>query len=285
MYYDSHTHLNSPELFPKYEELLANFIKIWWKKLVNVWVDKERTQRALEIQKNYPEYCLSTVWFHPSEVIFKRKWNKFLFWKETLFWDEFLQAIENYIRELVENKLVIAIWECWLDYHYTEKDGGKLSKDSIEKQKELFILQCKLAQEYDIPLVIHSRDAFEDSVEILKDFKELKIYFHCWGYWPEEIKIIVDLFPNLRVGFDWNITYKKADDLRDSIKLLPFEKILLETDAPYLTPQIIRKEQNQPANIKYIYEYVSNLLNIPELELQKIIEENFYNYYFWELRT
>ena len=282
MYYDSHTHLNSPELFPKYEELLSNFIKSWCKKLINVGVDKERTERALEIQKNYPNYCLTTVGFHPSEVIFKKRKDKFLFDNTTLNWIDFLTAIEEYIRKLIENKLVAAIWECGLDYHYTEKNWQNLSKDTTEKQKELFLLQCKLAEEYNLPLVIHSRDAFEDTIQILKDFSNLKIYFHCWGYQAEQIKIILDLFPNLWVGFDWNITYKKADNLRESIKILPYDKILLETDAPYLTPQIVRKEKNQPANVKYIYEYVSNLLNIPELELQKIIEENFYSY-FWEL--
>lgn len=279
MYYDSHTHLNSPELFKNYEKLLENFIAIWWKKLVNVWVDYQRTERALIIQKNYPEYCLSTVGFHPSEIIFKRKNNKYLFNNTYFERQEFLNAIEKYIIDLIDNNLVVAIGECWLDYHYTEENWEKLSEETIQKQKELFILQCKLAQKFEIPLVIHSRDAFQDTVKILKDYKELKIYFHCWGYSDKEIKIVLDLFPELWIGFDGNITYKKADDLRNSIKSLPFDKILLETDAPYLTPQIVRKEKNQPANIKYIYEYVANLLNIDEKELQKIIEENFNKYY------
>ena len=279
MYYDSHTHLNSPELFPKYEELLEKFLWIWGKKLVNVWVDKERTERALIIQKSYPQYCLSTVGFHPSEVIFKKKQGKYNFDNQLLTWDDFLEAVEKYISQLIDNKLVVAIWECGLDYHYTEKNGNKLSEETIQKQKELFILQCKLAQQYSIPLVIHSRDAFEDTIEILKDFVELKIYFHCWWYSEEEIKISLDLFPNLWVWFDGNITYKKADNLRQSIKVLPFDKILLETDAPYLTPQILRWKLNQPANVKYVYEYVSNLLNLPEEDLQEIIEENFINFY------
>ena len=289
MLYDAHTHLNSPELFPKYEKLLENFLKVGWRLLVNVWVDYERTQRALQISKNYPQYCLSTVGFHPSEPIFKKKrseevkevWKeKFKFKKDLwLSWKEYLEEVEKYIRQLIESQEVVAIWECGLDYHYTEKNGSTLSKDTIQKQKELFLLQCKLAQEYNFPLIVHSRDAFEDTIEILKDFKDLKIYFHCWWYSPKEIQIVRDIFPNLWVGFDGNITYKKADALRQSAQALPLQNILLETDAPYLTPQIIRKEQNQPANVKYVYEYVANLKNIDLLELELAVENNFFKFY------
>ena len=320
MLYDAHTHLNSPELFPKYETLLKNFLNQGWNMLVNVWVDYDRTQRGLIIAKNYPDNCLATVWFHPSETIFKKhvgyqdnwsdnsRWyqddnklnnhishnlklnsNKQIFeltnekYQRTeniyLTWKEYLEEVEKYIRELIETQQVVAIWECGLDYHYTDKNSDKLSPETIQKQKELFILQCKLAQEYEIWLVIHSRDAFEDTIEILKDFYNLKIYFHCWGYSPKEVVIAKDLFPNLRIGFDGNITYKKADNLRESAKILELDKILLETDAPYLSPQNLRWQLNQPANVKYVYEYVAQLKNIDFKDLEQAIEENFFNFY------
>ncbi len=280
MLYDAHTHLNSPELFPKYEELLENFLKVNWKILVNVWVDYERTQRALEIAKKYPAYCLATAGFHPSEVIFKEKNWKFLFNMEYLNWTDYLTEVEKYISNLIETQQIVAIWECGLDYHYTEKNKEPLTETTKEKQKELFILQCEIAKKYDFPLIIHSRDAFKDTIEILKNFNNLKIYFHCWWYWPEEIKQAIELFPNLKVWFDWNITYKKADNLRQSAITCPLDKILLETDAPYLTPQIIRKEQNQPANVKYVYEFVAQLKNLSLIELELAIEENFFNFYW-----
>jgi len=86
-----------------------------------------------------------------------------------------------------------------LDYHYKEKDNSNLSSDTINKQKELFNLQCKIAEKYDLPLVIHSRDAFYDTVEVLKNFKNLKIYFHCWGYSLKEIEVAKSEFPSLWV--------------------------------------------------------------------------------------
>lgn len=279
--YDSHTHLNSPQLFKKYEKLIDNFIKIWWKKLVNVWVDYPRTERALKIEENYPKICLSTWWFHPTEPIFKYKKWKYKFSNDkTVSWEEYLKLSKDYLENLILNKKIIAIWECWMDFHYFDNLQDWQNKEEvIKQQEELLTMQCDLAKKYNLPLVIHSRDAFEESIKILEKYKKLKIYFHCWGYWPEEIKIIQNKFEKIWIWFDGNITYKKADDLRNSIKESKLENILLETDAPYLTPQIIRKEENQPANVKYIYEYVSNLLNIEISKLEKIIEENFFRFY------
>lgn len=261
MLYDSHTHLNSPELFPNYETYLKEFIQEWWKQLVNVWVDKNRTQRALQIQEKYPQICLSTVWFHPSEAVFNKdfKENK----------DKYLEEAKNYIEKLIKENKVVAIWECWLDYHY------KVNEEIIQNQKELFILQCELAKKYNYPLVIHSRDAFKDTIETLKNYKKLKIYFHCWWYTEKEIKIVEDMFENLWIWFDGNITYKKADNLRKSAQIISFDKLLIETDAPYLTPQIVRKYMNKPSFIKYTYEYIANLRNISLKELKKQIEKNF----------
>ena len=168
-----------------------------------------------------------------------------------------------------------------MDYHYFEylKDGQ--TENEVKKQQEqLLTLQLDLARKYNLPVVIHSRDAFEDSVKILENYKDLKIYFHCWGYGPNEIEKVKNIFPNLWIGFDGNITYKKAQELRDSIKKCDLNNILLETDAPYLTPQIIRKEKNQPANVRYIYDFVSELLGINLEKLKQEIKSNFENFYF-----
>jgi len=265
MFYDAHTHLNSPELFEDFEIYIKEFIKIWWEKIVNVWIDKIRTEKALKIQEKYPNICYSTIWFHPSEAVFNKefKQNK----------EKYLKYTENYIEKIIKEKKVIAIWECWLDYHY------KVDENIIENQKKLFILQCELAKKYNYPIVVHSRDAFKDSIDILKKYNNLRIYFHCWWYDVKEIEILEDIFPNLWIGFDWNITYKKADNIRNSLKITKKEHILLETDAPYLTPQTLRKHQNKPSYIVYIYEFISNLLWIEQKDLEKQIKQNFNNFF------
>ena len=282
MYLDSHTHLNSPQLFKDYKIYIENFIKIWWKKLVNVWVDFPRTERALKIEENYPEICLSTWWFHPTEPIFKYvENNKYKFTESKLVsWKEYLDLTEKYLTNLAENKKIVAIWECGIDYHYFNNlKDGQTKEEVVKQQEELFILQLNIAKKYNLPVVIHSRDAYYKTAQILENYKDLKIYFHCWWYTEKEVLHAQNNFPNLWIWYDGNITYKKAEDLRNSIKATDKDKILLETDAPYLTPQIVRNKMNQPANVKYIYEYVANLLNIEEKILKKQIENNFISYF------
>ncbi len=261
MLYDSHTHLNSPELFKDYKNYIEEFIKIWGKKLINVWVDKERTKRALKIQREYPNICYTSVWFHPSEAVFNEelKNNK----------ENYLKNAKEYIKELIQKGQIVAIWECGLDYHYEVDEQIK------ENQKELFILQCDLAREYNYPIIIHSRDAFDDSFKILKKYKDLKINFHCWGYDEEQVDIVQQEFPNLYIGFDGNITYKKADNLRRSVKATNIDKLLLETDAPYLSPQVVRKYMNKPSHIEHTYNYVCELRWIERKELEQKLENNF----------
>ncbi len=149
---------------------------------------------------------------------------------------------------------VVAIGECGIDLHYPN------GLETLEIQKKLFIEHCKLARETGLPLVVHSRDAFDQTFEVLKDYTDLIIYFHCWGYGPQEFEILNSKFEKLFVGFCGNVTYKKVEKLRETLKLVPLTQLLLETDAPYLTPQVIRGETNHPANVKYIYEFVSGFL-------------------------
>ncbi|NOZ44886.1 MAG: TatD family deoxyribonuclease, partial [bacterium] len=132
---------------------------------------------------------------------------------------------------------------------------------------------------YKLPLVIHSRDAFEETMEVLISYTDLEIYFHCWGYDEAEIIKIQESFPKLWIGFCGNISYKNAESLRRSLKQLDLKHLVLETDSPYLSPQVVRGERNQPANIRYIYSFVSKELGIAEDELAKRVNKNFLDLY------
>jgi len=145
--------------------------------------------------------------------------------------EELIHALKE--QYLSHKSLVYAIGECGTDAHY---DGGQ----TIAFQQKVFDFQCKLARKYQLPIVVHSRDDFEGSLEVLKNYPDLKIYFHCWGYGPREIEILQKLFPKLRIGFCGNVSYKKAENLRESLAVVQSSSLLLETDAPYLSPQIVR---------------------------------------------
>jgi TatD DNase family protein len=262
--YDSHTHLNQWDLYPQWKELVSEFINLWGKWLVNAWA-YDYNKRGLTITKEsktlFPNCRIKcSLWAHPCDI------------EETT---KSIDEIINEIRELYKSNTsdVVAIGECWIDLHFWAQ------WEMIERQKELFDKQCQLAKEFWIPIMIHSRDWFQETFDILKNYTDLTVYIHCWWYDEPEIKILLDTFPNLFIGFCWNTTYPKAENLRRSAKLIPIEKLLIETDAPYLSPQWHRWEKNSPARVKLIWEFIAQLRWISEEQLRKIVEKNFYTLY------
>lgn len=256
MYVDAHTHLNDPKLFFDYPKYLAEFQDIWWQALINIWVNDERNNKAIQIAKNAPAdlRVKVTIWYHPYDAGF----------------EEIPDDMETLRQTYLQNKeYVVWIWEWGIDIHHPQL------KEKLSMQKQIFAMQADIAQEFNLPLVVHSRDDFQTTIDILNNYKNLKIYFHCRGYWPDEIQKVLAMFPNVRVGFAGNLTYPKAQVLRESLLALPMQQILLETDAPYLSPQIKRWQTNTPANVAHIYDFVANLLNIDLIKLQNQIKQNF----------
>ncbi len=168
---------------------------------------------------------------------------------------------------------VVAIGECGIDLHYVN------TPENLTLQKDLFQQQLDLARALELPVVIHSRDAFDETLEILKEYPDLKIYFHCWGYSPEKIKKLFTVFPKLWIGFTGNVSYPKAQEIRDSLAVVPRERLLMETDAPYLSPQKVRGKTNQPVYIQYVYQFIAEQLMISEKQLAQQIEKNFRAFY------
>jgi len=171
-----------------------------------------------------------------------------------------------------ENKqYIVAIGECGIDTYYPG------SENSLSLQKRLFTLQCNLAKELDLPLMVHIRKDFDSAFEILQNYRNMTVYIHCRGFGSEEIKRLKDLkIKKLFIGFCGNVTYKNAQNLRDALAMVPLDQLFLETDAPWLSPQIVRGTTNTPVNVKYIYEFVSEYLHISPDVLEKQIEENFH---------
>jgi len=275
MYYDAHTHLNSPELFSDAEKYIQNFVDIWWKGMVIVWASEEYNSNAvalIESRKSKVEsqlYFKITLWLHPEVLVEGRKVIKSS--------SHQVESLKSLI--LANKKYVVAVGECGIDLYFPWPE------QTLDAQKELFVMQCDLAQELNLPLVIHSRSAFDQTLDVLKNYKNQIIYFHCRWYGPEQIKILQLLFPKLFIWFCGNVTYKKADELRESLKLVWQDQLLLETDAPYLSPQIVRWTQNEPANVRYIYDYVAEFLWKEKNTLEEQIEKNFKNLFDFYTHT
>ena len=173
-----------------------------------------------------------------------------------------LKTLEKHLN----NPKIVGIGEIGLDYHYT--------KENKEKQKELFIKQIKLANKYNKTIVIHSRDAIEDTYNIIKDHKNenIKCDLHCYSGSLEMAKKFIKI--NTKFGIGGVLTFKNEKKLKEIVKELDLENIVLETDSPYLTPEPFRGHKNEPQNIKYVAKKISELKNIDINEVFKSTTDN-----------
>jgi TatD DNase family protein len=259
MIIDTHTHLNTNQLFWDYKKYLEDFGKIWWKILVNAWANNEYNKKWIQIAKesitNFPEITVKTaIWRHPCDIPHNES--------------DFLPLLNELEILYKKNKdYIVAIWECGIDRHFPENP-------TVEVQQNALKLQAELARKLNLPLMIHSRDGFYETIEILKNFSDLKIYFHAWWYWKNELEECEKTFPNLRIGCTNVIEYPSAEKIRESLHSIKTAKILTETDAPFLPPQTMRGQQNEPAYVTYVYEKLCEILWIKQENLEKIVEEN-----------
>lgn len=243
MYIDTHTHLSKKD-YDDIETVIKDAKDKDVQYLIISGCDKEGIKESVEIATSHDNIYLS-LGYHPSET------NKTT--------EKDLEELEEIIKN---NKKVIALGEIGLDYHW--------EKDNKEEQKELFKKQIDLAKKYDLPLVIHSRDAFQDTYDILKE-ANYKGVIHCFSGNSENAKMYLSI--GFYLGIGGVITFKNTN-LKETIKEIPVDKILLETDAPYLAPTPYRGEKNESKYIPIIAEEIGNLLNKTKEEIGEITTRN-----------
>lgn len=259
MIIDAHTHLNTNQLFLDYKKYLEDFGKIWWKILVNAWANNEYNKKWIQIAKesitNFPEITVKTaIWRHPCDIPHNES--------------DFFPLLNELERLYAANKdHIVAIGECGIDLHFPENPTVKVQQNALK-------LQAEFARKLNLPLMIHSRDGFYETMEVLKDFSDLKIYFHARWYWKDELEKCEKTFPNLRIGCTNVIEYPSAEKIREAVKNVRTVKILTETDAPFLPPQTMRGQQNEPAYVTYVYEKLCEIMEIDQEKLEKIVEGN-----------
>ena len=206
-------------------------------------------EEGLKIINKYQDIYL-TIGLHPDEI---NDYNK-----DTI----------SYLEKLIkENDNIIGIGEIGLDYYH--------NKENKEEQKKLFISHLELAKKLDLPVVIHSRDATEDTYNILKQYK-LKTTIHCFTGSIETANLYIK--EGYLLGIGGVLTFKNTN-LRETIKEIPIENIVLETDSPYLSPVPFRGEKNEPKNISIIADTISSIKNISKEELIKQTNNNILNQY------
>ncbi len=200
----------------------------------------------MELSKKYDSvYC--TIGVHPSDC-------------DT--YDE--TALEEMIKN--RHNKVVAIGEIGLDYYWT--------KDNKEEQKQVFDSQIKLAKKYNLPIVIHCRDAFGDTLEVLKQNMPLDngVVFHCYSGSLEFAEQLLKM--GAKFSFTGTVTYNNAKNVQEVAKNLPLDSFFFETDSPYLTPMPYRGERNEPKHVVEVCKFVADLRGIKYKEMEKIADEN-----------
>lgn len=181
---------------------------------------------------------------------------------------------EDELKRFIADQKCVAVGECGLDYYrFNDKTQDEILQIKL-KQKETFVSQIKLAIEYKKPLIVHIRDANEDSFNILKEYaSQLSgVVLHCYNASPLHLELMK--YGNFYYGIGGVITFKNAKNLVEIIKKIPLENILIETDAPYLTPEPNRGKRNEPAFTKFVVSKIAQIFNIDEKIIEDVTTQN-----------
>ena len=242
MFTDTHCHIYK-EYYKNIDNIIKNAQTLNITRMINNGCDAKSNKEVLTLINKYPN-MYGALGIHPEVV------------------DTYTKEDLLFIEKNIKNKKVIAIGEIGLDYHYT--------KDNKEKQIDLFESQSKLAEKYKLPVIIHSREATEDTINILKKYNITGV-IHSFSGSLETAKIYIKM--GFLLGINGVITFKNSK-LKDVIKEIDLTYLVLETDSPYLTPEPYRGTQNEPARIYNIAEYICDLKNISKKTLGEITNEN-----------
>lgn len=258
--HDAHCHLYDETFNGHLKETLDKARKEGVKRFVCATTDSESIEKAIKICKANND-CLLMAGYFPCDV-------KYL---------ESAVIFDNYLKLLKDSKDILkCIGEIGLDY-YWEKDLSQR-----ELQRKWFIKQILIADDFGIPVCIHCRDAIGDCLEILKlNTPKYGFYMHAYNGSIEITKELIKLGAYFSIG--GVVTFKNAQNLRETIKIIPNNKILIETDSPYLTPVPFRGQKNEPSNVKYVLKEIAKIKEINEKELNKIVDGNFAKFFHVEI--
>src|SRR5438105_106045 len=247
MLIDSHCHIDDARFDVDRDAIIARARAAGVEHFVTIGCDLETSRAAVSLAQQHP-FIAATVGVHPHEV--KRV--------EITWYDE--------LRSLARSKGVVAYGEIGLDYHYDHSPR--------EVQRQRFREQVQLARELGLPIVIHTREAQEDTITILKEEKasELGGVFHCFSGDAWLAKDALDL--GFYLSFSGVITFQNATMLRDIVKTVPLDRILVETDSPYLTPAPHRGKRNEPAYVRFVADKIAEVKGEGIEEVEQVTFEN-----------
>ena len=250
-YFDTHCHLDFEQFDKDRDEVIKRAKENNVEYMINVGTNIDSSKKVIEIPEKY-DFIYSSVGIHPLDV---SEYN--------------IQDLKE-IEKLAKNRKVKAIGETGLDFYY--------SKENKEKQKDFFIGQVEIAGKYNLPLIIHQRESKNELIEIIEKIKlPEKVVFHCFGGDTQ-----LSEYCNKKgffISFTGILTFKNAKNVKGVAKNYPVEKIMVETDAPFLAPTPYRGKRNEPFMVKYIVDEIADLKMIDKDLTTDIIFKNSVNFF------
>lgn len=276
---DTHVHIDFEQFDQDREEIIRRAYEAGIEKIINVGADMGGSQKSIELAGAH-ENIYASVGLHPhvfNELVASQELSS----GQAKTIRELSSEMFNELKNLARNEKVVAIGEIGLDY-FSHTDQ-KITEAQKENQKNGFVAQIKLAKEYGLPVIIHCRDAYKDCYKVLVNFieslprderSEFYAAFHCYGGNLEFTKKLLKL-DNIFFSFTGNITYAKAgSEIIEVIKAIPMDKIMLETDCPYLAPVPHRGKRNEPSYVVYVNEKIAEIKQISAKEIDRTTTEN-----------
>lgn len=247
MLFDTHVHLNADQFVDDYEAVIERAHEVGVTHMVVVGFDEKTIPLAIDIAENN-EGIYAAVGWHPVDAID--------------FKDEYLVWLEK----LAKHPKVVALGEMGLDYHWDTSPR--------DVQEEVFRKQIRLAKELKMPIIIHNREATSEIIRVLQeeDAKEVGGVMHCYSGSVSEIEACLEM--NFYISLAGPVTFKNAHELKEVAKAIPLERLLIETDAPFLAPHPNRGKRNEPAYVKLVAEEISRLRGMTYEEICEITTKN-----------
>ncbi len=249
-FFDSHAHLDDEKFNEDRDEIIQQIKKFGIENFISAGYSLEASKKGLELAKKY-DFIYTTSGISPNDI------------PQT---EEEMWKTLSEIKEIAKtSSKVVAIGEIGLDYYW--------NKENKDIQKQVFIEQIKIANELKLPIVIHTREAIMDTIQILKQNPvEKKGVFHCCPLNRELVKEALKL--GFYISFAGPITFKNSKNAKEIVNMVPLEKMLIETDSPYLSPEPLRGKRNDPRNVKYIAEKIAEYKEMKIEEIAQITMNN-----------
>lgn len=250
--FDTHAHYDDDAFDEDREELLAELPKQGITKVVNVGASLSSCKTTIELMDKY-DYFYGALGVHPSDTA------------------ELTEESFGWLKEQCLHKKCVAVGEIGLDYYWDEPDRGI--------QKDWFVRQLHLAKEIRKPVVIHSRDAAKDTVDIMtaEGARDVGGVIHCFAYTKETAEIFLNM--GFYIGIGGVLTFKNAKKLKEAAEYIPMDRIVLETDCPYLAPDPNRGKRNSSLNLPYVITALADIKGVSEEEVRQTVWKNAHELY------